>query len=1840
LLELMLSRRSKKNTKCVDAADEELDCQSNIDAVRLKLKLFKVIAAAADIKVKDPLSKGPPRVVVSAAKLPILNSNEIDLWKMRIEQYFLMTDYSLWEVILYDDSSVPTHIVEGVAQPVAPTTIEQKLARKNELKARGTLLMALLNKHQLMFNSHKDAKTLIEAIEKHFGGNTKTKKIQKTLLKQQFENFFGSNSKFLDQIHDRLQKLVSQLEIHGVSLSQEDVNLKFLRILHSEWKTHTLIRRNKADLEDKSLDDLFNSLKIYESEVNHSSSTTTDSHNLAFVSSTSTDSTTDLVSAAFNVFAVGAKLKASTLPNVDSLSNAMAMLTMRARREMVILLGSVGLPKIQEGLLFLNLREGVFQLGLQLQMHWSLNVMVHEPMIGAIKQKRNLQTLLSWLLHPLHLIHLLIMSQTFEKARLGYNSQVFTKAMFDYENYYSSKSDGENWSPSNLYDRFVPSGGYHVVPPPVTGTFMPPKPDLVFHTPPSDENEHLAFNVQLSPTKHEQDLSSRPICSSESFKFLLNKIPTVAPPQSQSVLTTTTRTVSAVEPIFSMTRPKLASRAVSKSKSPLRRHSPRHPSSHSRCSPPRVTAAKSSAGNPQHALKDKGVIDSGCSRHMTGNMSYLSDFEELNGGYVAIGGNPKGGKITRKGKIKTRKLDFDDVYFMKELKFNLFSVSQMCDKKNSILFTDTECLVLSFDCKLPDASQVPLRVPRENNMYNVNLRNIVPSGDLTCLFAEAILDESNLWHRRLGHVNFKTINKLVKGNLVRGLPTKVFFMASKDETTPVLKTFIIGLENLLSLKVKVIRCDNGTKFKNSDLNQFYGLKVIKQEFSTPRTPQQNGIAERKIRTLIEAARTLLAYFLLLFYFGLRQLTLLAIKAFRVFNSRTRIVQETLHVNFMENKPNVVGSGPAWLFDIDILTQTMNYHPNNNKDTLVDGKEHDDNIQKSVSPDIHSSSSEFEECTNNSSNGVNAASSLVSTARHNCINITNDFSAAGPSNTTASITAANSSDMPSLEDLTHSNDTNDVGAEADINNLESIVSRAIGTKWVYRNKKDEKGIVIRNKARLVAQGHTQEDSIDYEEVFAPVARIEAIRLFLAYASFMGFPMYQMDVKSAFLYGTIEEEVYICQPPGLSEGKSTTTPIDTKMPLLKDSDGEDVDVRTYRSMIGSLMYLTSSRPNIMFAVCACAQSQVTLKVSYLNAVKRIFRYLKGKPYLGLWYPKDLPFDLVAYSDSDYAGCSLRNMVIKMSDALSITTNGQTTTGKESLNPFMAGVYTPRSDEDSLKLMELMVFWLQKDFWNTASVKRSGDVTRLQALVDKKKIVISEVVIDEILQLDDAEGVVCLSNEKIFTSLAQMGYEKPAKRTSWNEFSTSMASAVICLSKGQKFNFSKYIFDSLVRNVDSSLKFYMVGKGFSGVETHLFESMLVAREVAKEELAEEQVQADGAIVVAVQQNVVENVAKDVANEAIPSPPSHGIPSTSQEQTTPPQQPHISPLAPPQGVDFPVHFQQVLDTCSALTQRVEHLEHDNVSQKLEIVKLKARVKRLERANQVKSSKLKRLRKVGTSQRIESSDDMEDVFNQGRMILEDEGIELVKDADIADTEGRQADKQAKIYHIDLDYPLNVLSMQEDDSEVQEVVEVVTTTKLITDVVIATSQVSAASATISAAKPSIPAAALIVVAAYTRRRKRVIIRDPEEELSSKTPAETPKLKDKGKGILVETPMPMKKKDQIKLDAEYARKLHEEINKDHEEINIDIDWDAAMDHVNQKSSNNPQYIKRYQGMKKRPQTESKARKNMMIYLKNTAGYKMDFFKGMSYVNIYPIFQARFYENMRFLFKSREEMEEED
>ncbi|GJV86676.1 putative ribonuclease H-like domain-containing protein [Tanacetum coccineum] len=1107
----------------------------------------------------------------------------------------------------------------------------------------------------------------------------------------------------------------------------------------------------------------------------------------------------------------------------------------------------------------------------------------------------------------------------------------------------------------------------------------------------------------------------------------------------------------------------------------------------------RETAVKSSAGcnwrpqryiwhndYPHRALKNKGIVDSGCSRHMTGNKAYLAEFQDFNGGPVAFGGSK--GYITGKGKIKTGKLDFEDVCFVKELQhFNLFSVSQMCDKKNKVLFTDSECLVLSPEFKLPDENQVLLKIPRQNNMYSFNLENIVPSGGLACLIAKATTDESNKWHRRLGHVNFKNLNKLVKGNLVRGLPSKifqndhtcvacqkgkqhkasckaksvssishslqllhmdlfgptsvrslnhktyclvitddfsrfswVFFLRTKDETSGILKDFIRQIENQLNQKVKTIRCDNGTEFKNKDVIEFCGSKGIKREYSNARTPQQNGVAERKNRTLIEAARTMLAdsflpntfwaeavstacyvlnrvlvtkphnktpYELLtgkipiISYirpFGCHVTILNTIdhlgkfagksdegflvgyslqsKAFRVYNLETKRVEENLHITFLENKPNVAGKGPTWLFDLDYLTDSMNYHPvssenqanlhagqqeaNQNAGTediidAGDSKKEDESAQdcfvlpiwssysSTITPDLKTDEKregpreeeqvfldELERLKRQEKEANEEAEALRkdTPAKASSTNLVNTVStplSTGSPHDGLSLSdpinlEQDDSEIPPLEDI-YQNSTDgiftnssydDEGAAADFINLETVVNvspiptsrinssppsalilgdpnSAVQTRskvnkssgayafvsYVQKQRRNNhkdfqhclfacflsqnelKKILEALKdeswvdAMLVAQRHRQEEGIDYDEVFAPVARIEAIRIFLAFASYMGFIVYQMDVKSAFLYGKIDEEVYVSQPPGfldpkyhqkvykvvkalyglhqapkawyatlstfllkngykrgtidktlfikkdkhdiilvqvyvddiifgsikkswcdefeaLMKGrfqmssmgeltfflglqvkqnangifisqdkyvaeilkkfdfanvKTASTPIETQKPLVKDEEASDVDVHLYRrffgtkwvyrnkkdesgvlsekkariealkmsfngritllswnykstesrldifiskdkSMISSLMYLTASRPDIMFAVCACSRFQVTPKSSHLSSVKRIFRYLKGNTKLGLWYPRVSSFDLESNLDSDYVGANL--------------------------------------------------------------------------------------------------------------------------------------------------------------------------------------------------------------------------------------------------------------------------------------------------------------------------------------------------------------------------------------------------------------------------------------------------------------------------------------------------------------------------------------------------------------------------------------------------------------------------
>nr|GEX03009.1 reverse transcriptase domain-containing protein [Tanacetum cinerariifolium] len=597
--------------------------------VLVVLDLSKVAYPLYSLRVKDLFKLKDPQVVVAAAKLPILNPNEFDLWKMRIEQYFLMTNYSLWEVILNGDSPTPTKIVDGVVQVIAPTTAEQRLAKKNELKARGTLLMALPDKHQLKFNIHKDAK---------------------------------------------IQKLISQLKIPGESISQEDINLKFLRSLPSEWKTHTLIWRNKANLEEQSLNDLFNNLKIYKAKVKGSSTSRHNTQNIAFVSTNNTDNTND-------------QSNSPQLENED--------------------LKQIDADYLEE----MDLRRGHFTRDYR-----------------SSRDNMNKDTLRRTVPVEVSTLNALV-SQCDAVGSYDWNFQADEEpsnyALMAYASLGSSSSSGsknkldDSVPTSPVHDRYKSGEGYHIVPPPYTGIFMPPKPDLVFN------DAHKASETVTNVVKKEPSFvqTSKPVKTPRASVKTVVVAPVVLAirgARSRKITRTrnhkllkaivmvktcvpnTAKPVSTVVPHTTMKRsPRTVTHVVYKAHSPIKK-----PINHITVTKTsnfnhKVTTVKVTKGNPHQALKDKGVIDSGCSRHMTRNISYLLDFEEFDGGYAAFGGNPKGGKMSRK---------------------------------------DTKCVVLSFDFKLHDKNYVFLRVLRENNMYNVDLKNVIPSGDLTCLFAKATLD--------------------------------------------------------------------------------------------------------------------------------------------------------------------------------------------------------------------------------------------------------------------------------------------------------------------------------------------------------------------------------------------------------------------------------------------------------------------------------------------------------------------------------------------------------------------------------------------------------------------------------------------------------------------------------------------------------------------------------------------------------------------------------------------------------------------------------------------------------------------------------------------------------------------------------------------------------------------------------------------------------------------------------------------------------------------------------------------------------------------------------------------
>nr|GEU69769.1 putative ribonuclease H-like domain-containing protein [Tanacetum cinerariifolium] len=857
-----------------------------------------------------------------------------------------MMDYALWEVIENGATLLKIQVVKGVTTVMPITSVEDKAQRRLEVKARSTLMMGISNEYQLKFNSIKDAKQLLEAIEKRF----------------------------------------------------EDVNQKLLRSLSPEWNMHVVVWRNKADLDNMSMDDLYNNLKVYELEVKGMSRSNSNIENMAFLSSSNSNTNAAVNTAQAINTANGVS---TTSTQVNSAITATRGGTLLGSLE----LQEIKIPSIRKA------QEGV---------------PVETPASTALMSCDGL--------------------------------------------------GGYDWSDQ------------------------------------AEEGPNYALMAYTSS-------------SSDS--------------------------------------------------------------------------------------KDKGVIDSGCSRHMTGNMSYLTDYEEIDGGYVAFGGNPKGGKIIRK----------------------------------------------------------------------------------------VVTDDYSRF-------------------------TWVFFLSTKDETSGIHKSLITRIENLVNHKVKVIRCDNGTEFKNREMNQFYEMKVniacyvqnrvlvVKPHNKTPyelfhgRTPTLSFMRPFGCSVTILNTKDPLGKFDGKADEGFFVGYSLNTKAFRVFNSRTRIVEENLH---SESTPNVVGSRPHWLFDIDALTRIINYKP------FVAGTQSNGFADQEKQDNV------------NNTNTVNAAST-------NRVNVVGE---------NISIEVPFDPNIPALEDIgtfDFSNEDEDDDAVADMNNLDTTI-QASPTPTIRIHKDHPLDQVIGD---LHSATQTRNMSKNLEE-----HGIEAIRLFIAYASFKYFVVYQMDVKSGFIYGKIEEEVI--------EVKNASTPIETQKPLLKDEDGKEVDVHMYRSMIGSLMYLISSRPDIMFVVYASARYQVNPEVSHLHAVKRIFGYLKGHPKLGLWYPKDSPFDLVAYTDSDYARASLDRFEKLMLLGYYCWVQVTAVEGFEQIVDFLSAHTLRYAITVNPTIYESCI----EQFWSTSMTKTINGESQIHARVDAKERIITESSVRRDLRLADEDGVDCLPNSTIFENLELMG--KPKRKNS---------------------------------------------------------------------------------------------------------------------------------------------------------------------------------------------------------------------------------------------------------------------------------------------------------------------------------------------------------------------------------------------------------------------------------------------------------------------------------------------
>nr|GEV42912.1 copia protein [Tanacetum cinerariifolium] len=955
----------------------------------------------------------------------------------------------------------------------------------------------------------------MHAIKNIFRGNIATKKTPKNLLKRQYENFVASNTEVIEQTYERIQKLISRLEMHGEVIPQEEINQKFLRSLSEEWTMHTIV----------------------------------------------TNSTTRVVNIAQGVNTVSTQGAADSSKTVENLSDAM-IYSFFSSQPSIPQLDNKDLQQIHpDDLEEMDLRE------------------CKAPKNQDIRNMKPTR-------------------RTVPVEETTLNSLVSQCNSFGYD-----------WS---------------------------------------DQIEEGPTNFALMA------YSLTSLSSYINFK-----------------------------------------------------------------------------GNPQHDLKDKRVIDSGCSRHMTGNKSYLTDYEEIDGGFVTFGGNSKGGKITRKGKIRTGKLDFEDVYFVKKIKLNLFNVLQIRDKKNSVLFTDTACVVLSPDFKLTDESHILLKVPRKENMYSVNLKNFFPQGGLTCLFAKATSDESNLWHRRLGH-----------GKQHRA-SCKTKTVSSISQPLQILHMDLFGLTFVKSLMQKmyclVVTDDFSRKSALSFMRPFGCHVTILNTID--HLGKFDGKADEG------------------FFVGYSTNS----KAFRVFNRKTRIVEENPHVKIRNQSngsactkacDNVGKAKVETVLDKDyILLPLWTQGPpffSSSKDSLG----------ARFKPSGEEEIKDAEDPRNEASELPSTEKARVNQEKDVNVNITNNINTVSPTDNVVGIEdnvvdenivygCADDPNMPNLEENGRFSDADNDDSGADINNLDTYFQ--VSPVPTTRIHKDHPLNQFTRDLQLATQTRQMKE-------------FKGIWVY--------FMVYQMDVNSDFLYGRIKKEVYVCQPLGFEDSDFPNRVYKLEKALYGLHQAPKDLYETLSTYLLDNMFLRGKIDKTLFI--KRDKSDILLVQVYVDDI--IFGSIR----------KELCTEFEKFMHKKFQISSMGELTFFLGMQIKQKEDGifisQDKYVNEILHKFgffnVKTASTPMEtqkpllkDEDGVEVNQCKKQTMVANSTTeaeyiaafscygqtTAKAKNINGEAQIHAKVDGKKVIISEASIIRDLKFEDEGGVDCLSNKVIFEQLTLMGMVK---------------------------------------------------------------------------------------------------------------------------------------------------------------------------------------------------------------------------------------------------------------------------------------------------------------------------------------------------------------------------------------------------------------------------------------------------------------------------------------------------